>query len=134
MIQARSPTNIEVIRFRPARERLSFTRDGDRLAVSNGLGATVTQLFYRDGNTAYTLTDPLPAGVKAVLQTRPFGGAEMASISPAIPAKLQHVFDTQPDGSYLAILEHSPFVDLGATGIEERDSYHVVLGVGETRP
>ena len=49
-IQARSPTNFEQIAFRPARERLSFSREAGGMTVVNGLGATVTALVYRDGD------------------------------------------------------------------------------------
>ena len=51
VIQARSPTNLEQIGFRPARERLSFSREAGGMTVVNGLGATVSALVYRDGDT-----------------------------------------------------------------------------------
>jgi hypothetical protein len=133
-LEARSPTNLEVIGFRPARERLSFSRDGEGLAVSNGLGATVVQLFYRDGDTAYASSAPLATGARTTLQRRPFTGAQMSTSDPAIPSKLLRLFDTQPIGSYLAVVERSPFVELGMSGIEERSSYHLVMGVAEARP
>src|SRR5204862_873283 len=47
-IQARSPTNLEEIGFRSARERLSFSLEAGGMSVVNGLGATITALVYRD--------------------------------------------------------------------------------------
>ena len=68
-IQARSPTNVESIGFRAARERLSFSREADGLSVVNGLGVTVTELLYRDGDSAYHLAGPLAPGGKGSLKT-----------------------------------------------------------------
>ncbi|HYR84041.1 MAG TPA: hypothetical protein VE422_08190 [Terriglobia bacterium] len=134
IIQARSPSNFEEIGFRPARERLSFTSDSDRVSVINGLGATVTQLFYRAGGKIHTLGGPLRAGEKGILQTGP-GNAPEVFFSPLLsPQKLHDVMNNQADGSYLAVLERSPFWEPGIPKLDERGSLHLVLGYAGGEP
>jgi hypothetical protein len=127
-IRARSPTNLEQLTFRAARERLTFSREDGGVSVTNGLGATVTVLTYNDGSATHTLAAPLPAGGKVLLQSgsRGFHGV----IPTQLPqfSRFQQLFTQQPAGSYLAILEHSPFWDPGVAGIGERGSFHLVLG------
>jgi hypothetical protein len=128
VIQARSPTNLEQIAFRPARERLSFSAEGGGMTVVNGLGATVTALIYRHGDRRYALNAPLAAGAKAALT----GATATAGIvvPPGLPlsARFVHLVEHQPAGSYLAVLERSPFWDPGVTGVLERGSFHLVIG------
>jgi hypothetical protein len=130
VIEARSPTNVEQITFRTARERLNFTREAGGTTVVNGLGATVTTLFYREGDTVYTLSGPLSAGGKATLKA----GSKLADsariVPPAMPlsSRLVHLFEHQPDGSYLAVLERSPFWEPGVPAVVEQDSFHLVIG------
>src|SRR5262249_15949641 len=68
MIRARLPANFQEISFRPARERLSFSRDGSGIEVFNGLGVAVNRLYYREHGALYELTNPLPSGAKARLR------------------------------------------------------------------
>ena len=128
VIQARSPTNLEEIAFRPARERLSFTVEGNAIRVVNGLDSNITTLVYRTGNRTYSLTAALPAGGKGVLQ--PDGGPAGVAVPTDLPvsARFAHLFANQPEGSYLAILERSPFWDPGVSHVEERRSFHLVIG------
>jgi len=127
VIQARSPANIEQIAFRPARERVVFTSEGGGMSAMNGLDATITALVYRRGDAAYTLTAPLAPGGKGVLAR---GGAAAPFVPADLPLSLRfsHLFTHQPEGSYLAILERSPFWDPGVANIDERGSFHLVIG------
>jgi hypothetical protein len=133
-IQARSPTNLEQIAFRPARERLSFSRDGAGLGVVNGLDVTVTALVYKDGDTVYSLARPLAAGGRAIL----IAGAADARIQvpPDLPvaARFSYLIAHQPRGSYLAVLERSPFWDAGVSGVAERSSFHFMIGWPDGQP
>jgi hypothetical protein len=134
VIQARSPANIEQIGFRPARERLSVTREAGGVAVVNGLGTTVLALLYRDAHTVYSLASPLPAGGKGILKT---GAVDARSVVPTdlpLSSRFLHLVEHQPVGSYLAVLERSPFWDPGVSGILERGSFHVVIGWPEGQP
>ena len=128
VIQARSPTNLEQIGFRTARERLSFNREAGGMTVVNGLGITVAALVYRDGDTVYSLANPLTAGGKANLRA---GAADARiAIPPDLPqsARFHYLVAHQPRDSYLAVLETSPFWDPGVANVTERGSFHLVIG------
>lgn len=134
VIQARSPTNLEEIAFRPARERLSFSREAGGISVVNGLGATITMLVYRDGDTVYRLGGSLTPGARAVLT---IGGVDAVAAVPSgmpLTSRFIHLVENQPRGSYLAVLEHSPFWEPGLSGIAERGSFHLVIGWPEGQP
>jgi hypothetical protein len=128
VIDARSPANLETIAFRPARERLTFTRERNAVRIVNGLGATIQELIYRDGNTVYRTAAAVPEGGQALLTP----GAQRASdiVPAALPwsARFEHLFDRLPDGAYIAVLARSPFWDPGVRRVEERGSFHVVFG------
>ena len=134
LIQARSPANIEQIGFRPARERLSFNREGSGMTVVNGLGATVSMLVYRDRDNVYSLAGPLSNGGKATMKT---GALEAGTVVPfdlPLSSRFVHLLEHQPAGSYLAVLERSPFWDHGVSGVVERGSFHLVFGWPEGQP
>jgi hypothetical protein len=134
VIQARSPTNLEEIAFRSARERLSVTRDADTVRVVNGLGATITALVYRSGSQLYQLAGSLAQGERGLMKidARSPAGVVPADLPQA--ARLQYLFTHQPDGSYLAVLDRSPFWEPGVQGMDERGSFHVVIGWPEGQP
>ena len=134
VIHARAPTNLEVVSFRPARERLAFTRSGETVQVVNALGATVTHLLYRAGGKVYNLTGPLPEGSRGTLKP---GSLEPSAVVPQglpLSARFAYLMAHQPDGSYLAVLERSPFWDVGVNGVVERASFHLVIGWPEGQP
>jgi len=133
MLQARSPSNFEEIAFGPARERLSFERNGNEFSVVNGLGSAVTQLYYRENGRIYAMTGTLAAGQKGALRPGAIKAAEVyadaVKFSAAVNSpKFQMLVDTQPNGTYLAVLEKSPFWDPGVPKLDEHSSFHLVLG------
>jgi hypothetical protein len=134
VIQARAPTNLEVVSFRPARERLAFTSSGDTVHVVNALGATVTHLLYRSGGKVYSLTGPLPEGGRGTL--KPGSPAPSAVVPAGLPltTRFEYLLAHQPDGSYLAVLERSPFWNAGVHDVVERASFHLVIGWPEGQP
>jgi hypothetical protein len=98
------------------------------MGVVNGLGATVTALFYRDGDKVYTLAGPLLPGGREILKV---GTGPAANVVPSdLPLSLRflHLVQNQPTGSYLAVLERSPFWEPGVSGAAERGSFHLVIG------
>jgi hypothetical protein len=125
LIEARSPVNFEQIAFSSARERLQLTRDGDRVRVANGLGGDVQLLAYRESGSTFVLKGRLTDGGTAVLER----GAPLH-----LPGKFRSVAETQPDGSYIAVMDRSPFWDPGAPKVDERGSFHVVLGYPGVEP
>ena len=128
VIQARAPTNIDQVSFRPARERLTFTRGAEGVTVVNGLDATLTHLIYRDGDAAYRLDAPLAPGGKQTLTRGDVDPKQLVPATLAIGSKFIELVEQQPPGSYLAVLERSPFWEPGVSGLMERGSFHLVLG------
>ena len=134
LLPARSPANVEQIVVRPARERLSISRDSQGISVVNGLGSRVVTLLYREGDTIYSLPQPLLAGATARLVPRRLEAATVVPTNLPLSARLLYLVEHQPAGSYLAVLDGSPFWDPGVTAITERDSFHLVLGWPEGQP
>jgi hypothetical protein len=48
--------------------------------------------------------------------------------------KFQQVIDRQPSGSFVAVLEKSPFWDPGVAQMNEARSFHMVLGYAGGQP
>jgi hypothetical protein len=138
LLQPRAPNNFEQIRFQPARQRLNFERNGNDLSVVNGLGANIRRLYYREGGQIYALGAELHAGERGPLKVSSLKGAELYGDSlkatPISPAKFLDVIKKQPDDSYLAVLETSPFWDPGLERVREIGSFHVVFGYAGGQP
>jgi hypothetical protein len=128
VIQARAPSNVEQIVVRTARERLTFTREAAGIGVVNALDAPVTQLLYKEGGQVYSLPDALDAGGRAVLVRVPVDPARFVPTGVLLAERLRHLVQYQPDGSYLAVLERSPFWEPGVPSLLERGSFHLVVG------
>ena len=127
-IQARSPTNLETIGFRPARERLAIAREDAGMTVVNGLGVPIRALLYRTGDTVHNLTDALLPGHKGTLKSGALRTADVVPSGLPWSPRLEHLFNHPPDGAYLAVLERSPFWNPGVESVDERNSFHVVIG------
>jgi hypothetical protein len=134
LIEARSPTNFEEIGVRAVRERLTFSHDGSGVNVVNGLGAPLRLLLYRTGGQLYILRETLADGGKATLSAGAVAGRDVVPTDLPTAGRLMHLIDNQPDGTYLAVLQHSPFVNGGTKGIVERGSFHLVIGWPEGQP
>jgi hypothetical protein len=134
IIHARAPANVEEIGFRPARERLTFTRDGGGVRVVNGLGAAIERLSFRSGGRVYTLASPLADGASATLTPGAIDPAAFVPRDSPLQPRLAKLFEAQPDGSYLAVVERSPFWEPGVTRLVERGSFHLVLGWPDGQP
>ena len=128
VIYARSPTNLETIAFRAARERLTFDRESGGIAVTNGVGVPVRSLTYRAGPTIYTLTAPLPPGQKGQLTAKMPLPADVVPGGLPLSARFEHLLAHLPDNTYLAVLERSPFWNPGVANVDERGSFHVLFG------
>ena len=70
---------------------------------------------------------PAPFG-KASLAIGAGGAASLVPPDVPLSARFTHLFANQPEGSYVAVLERSPFWDPGVKRVEERSSFHVVFG------
>jgi hypothetical protein len=125
VLQARSPTNFEQVTFRAARERLIFSPANGGVSVTNGLDATILALSYRDGSTTYRFDGRLASGSQQTIEATAF---DPRSSTLNVPAKFFDLVQHQPAGSYLAVLDRSPFWEPGVSGLSERGSVHVVFG------
>ena len=137
LINARSPTNLETIAVRPARERLNFSRNGLGVNVVNGLDATIRKLIYRSGDGGvHYLTSPLQPGQTGNLVPRLRHSAD--DLPPGVPLGLskrfEHLLENPPAGSFLAIVDRSPFWNPGVAAVDERGSFHVVFGWIDGQP
>src|SRR6185295_3726889 len=128
VLQARSPTNLDQVSVRPARERLTFSPGDGGLSVTNGLDATILGLVYRDGTATYRLDGRLASGSKQTIRAVAFDPQHAVPDGVLIPAKFLDLFQNQPSGSYVAVLEQSPFWEPGVSRLSERGSVHVVVG------
>lgn len=136
LINARSPTNLETISHRPARERLNFSRTDAGVTVVNGLNATIHTLIYRSGSAVHQLTNPLQPGQTATLvpRLRPSSDEVPAGLPLALSKRFEHLLLNPPDGSFLAVVDRSPFWNPGVGAVDERGSFHVVFGWIEGQP
>ena len=134
VIQARAPSNIEQIVVRTARERLTFTRTAGGVEVVNGLDAPVTLLLYREGGQVHNLSTVLAPGARETMRA---GGLDPAAVVPgdiSMASRLRHLVENQPDGSYLAVIERSPFWQPGVERVLEGRSFHLVIGWAAGQP
>lgn len=127
VIQARAPSNVEQVVVRTARERLTFTREAGGVGVVNALDAPVVHLLYKTGGQVYSLPARLGSGERALLAARAVDPATVIAGDVPLATRLRHLVEHQPEGSYLAVLERSPFWEPGASLIE-RASFHLVIG------
>jgi hypothetical protein len=134
VIHARTPTNLEQVAFRTARERLTFERANGGLRAVNGLGATVEHLVLRSEGRVYGLEGPLRDGATAMLKAGPVSGQDWVPRDVPMPPRFLQLFDTQAEGSYLAVLDRSPFWEPGLAGVLEHRSFHLVLGWPDGQP
>ena len=107
---------------------MNFSRRGEAITVVNALDANVSSLLYRSGGNLYVLDAPLRSGAQATLHAA--GKADL----PALPEKFRSIAERQQDGTYLAYLDHSPFLETGAPTVEERGSFHLVFGYAGGEP
>ena len=88
----------------------------------------MTRLRFRDGARFYSLADPLRGGASAVLRETTASGRDLLGSADSALAEFDSVVTNLPDHAYLAVLDRSPFVDGGVRQIDERSSFHLVLG------
>jgi hypothetical protein len=100
----------------------------------NGLDAPIVRLLYRTGGKVYSLGGPLPSGGRGVLNLGVVSPATFVPADMPLSARFLHLIEHQPEGSYLAVLERSPFWDPGVSGVVERGSFHLVIGWPEGQP
>ena len=128
LLPARTPTNLETIAVRTARERLTFRREDGALRVSNGLGATIERLYVRDGDRAYELSGALAPGATMALRGSNTTPRALLAGGDSALVRYDPLLANVSTDSYVAVLDRSPFWDPGTSDLDERGSFHLVLG------
>jgi hypothetical protein len=129
LVRARTPANFETVALRPARERLVVQRQGTRIDVVNGLGATINSLTVHSGSVHYRLMSPLGNGQRQTLEP---ASVVNSPVGTAHPYAARFTGMSQlPAESYVAVLDRSPFWHAGTETVIEHDSVHVVMGLLE---
>jgi hypothetical protein len=140
-VVARVPSHFTLRRSESRRERLNLRRDGKGIEVINALGADVRTLTLVDEKGQVYTAGPIPAGGSATLSAqnkgrrnalplenwrRIYNGSDWAL---AIANAVKKPEDLLGPGTYLAVLEETPFLEQALKGARVRPSESVVLGL-----
>ena len=138
-IQARMPAHFAIRQSETRRERVQFEKQADGgWAVVNGLGAPLKSVTFRDRGNEVWNGGAIAAGAKAMLNKTEWGapqsvhhlrnvyqsGAWFAGSN--IVGRLER--DLQP-GTYMAIVESTPFMEKGLSGNSHLKADSVVVGI-----
>jgi len=138
-IGSRLARGFVVRKVEPRRERLPVRREAGHLVAINGLGATIRELWVADQYGAAWVARDVPAGKEVVL-TRSGQAIDPAIKDPAFHlgapslwGTLQARFAKDPRsalraGSYVAVIERSPFVEAALARPSTFSSDAVVIG------
>ena len=67
-------------------------------------------------------------GAGATLRAGAPQGGGVSVIDAALLPRFYEAAQLHPASSYVAVLDRSPFWEAGLAGVDERDSFHMVLG------
>jgi hypothetical protein len=135
----RVPAHFMHRKSEPRRERVTLRREGDRLYLVNALGANITSIHLLDEKGELYAAGEVQAGEKALLEPvrkkkdkkewrslySGVGDWVAASMKGAKEAPWEYL---RP-GTYLAVVEGSPFLEHGLRGARVRNNESVVLGL-----
>ena len=139
-VVSRIPAYFRIRKNEPRRERLALERreNGD-LAVMNGLGARVTKLLLADRDGMVYRASDLAPGARTVLiaegtlRAEGVEGLDPDALRDSFLSAAQALADPKPrnlrPGSYLALLDRSPFVEPALEGAEAHENLVVVYGL-----
>lgn len=138
-VQARMPAHFAVRQSETRRERVQFEKQADGgWAVVNGLGAPLKSVIFRDQGKGTWNSGAIAAGAKAVLnkaeQEAPQSVNHLRNVYQSgtwfagsnIVGRLER--DLQP-GTYMAIVESTPFMEKGLAGKSHLRSESIVVGI-----
>ncbi|HYR27471.1 MAG TPA: hypothetical protein VEU30_03350, partial [Thermoanaerobaculia bacterium] len=139
-IGSRLPRSFVVRKVEPRRERLPVRREGGHLVAINGLGANVRELWVAEADGTAWVARDVAAGKEVVLTRAPNkvdpAIKDPANIltAPSMWGTLQARFAKDPRtalraGSYVAVIERSPFVELALARPSKTSSDAVVIGI-----
>jgi hypothetical protein len=134
-ISSRVTSTFRVRKSEPRRERLTFRRSGSGLSVTNGLGTTLEEIRVADENGTIWTAREVEAGGTATLERSPAGAPATSGprdlykvdwLKAAETARRAPGTLLRP-GSWLAIVDGSPFVEDAMSGIRARNGTSVVM-------
>jgi hypothetical protein len=144
-VTARVPAFFRLRKSEPRRQRLAVTWSADgKHTVLNALGAPVRAVWVADAKGAIYSAGEVGAGEKSALSPTGKSVAERADPSwrryytaPDLTNTLKQI-EKQPEealrpGTYLAVLESTPFVEEGLRGAKLLGARSLVLGVTDAR-
>jgi hypothetical protein len=143
-VSARVPAHFQIRKSEPRRERVTFDRKGQ--TITNGLGVDIKTFWLMDEAGRVFSAAEVGAGQQAALQPAKLpplsGPREAAPRDPSLRplflegewAHLTGKVAKSPQlalvpGSYLAIVESSPFLEQGLEGAHRRATDSAVLGL-----
>ncbi|MFI4861944.1 MAG: hypothetical protein ACIAXF_14845 [Phycisphaerales bacterium JB063] len=142
-ISSRVPAHFMIRKSETRRERLNFSRHDDgSYSVVNGLGAPITDLFVADSTGQVYTAGPIAPGASATLTRAPSSPAYGSGQGLIYYVRrtgpwngLQRIagdgpgnFDLSP-GTYYALLEGTPFMEIGLSELSEHRSTSAVIGL-----
>ena len=142
-MSARVPAHFQLRRSEVKRlERLPLSREADgSIHVTNQLGATISKLWLADAKGKVYSADKVNLGQRAALSStgktlpaNPGGGKKRSLYVSTDWAKLGSSLNRTPEtylvpGTYLAVIESSPFLESGLVGAAMRSTDSYVLGL-----
>lgn len=141
-VSARSPAHFSIRKSGTRRERIEISTDvnGDPIAL-NGLGAEISELYFRKPDGTLMHLKNLPAGNSATLSKVPNAPS---AVGPVVSSNhIRQIYysgawrnmDQQIDheqiqpGTYMALLKEDPFLEKPLDGKVEINSESLVIGI-----
>ena len=139
-ISARVPAHFMVRKSQTRRERIVVRSSPTGLVAVNGLGADIRKLYVADGDGKIYSADDIIKGAEVPLVPKPGSGRAMAKAGALRSAYATNwagnvdAFIGNPakylrPGTYIALLDGTPFIAEGLKGAKPRKSRSVVYGI-----
>ncbi len=136
-VQSRTPAHFGLRKPETRRERITLERDPDgTLAIVNGLGADIEQLWLRDDKGMTHHSGPITGGARSKL-TRTTNSPTGDTFQPASIIQREQFTNSPPAlirGSYYAILQSTPFLETPLPGKLKLRRASSVYGILEPAP
>ncbi|MBL8859060.1 MAG: hypothetical protein JNL28_11175 [Planctomycetes bacterium] len=129
-LPVRTPTRQTLITDRAARQRVDVRRAGDGYTAQFGLGADVQRFVFCDGDGRLWRSDERTAdGGTARLVPSKSNDVDVSDISRILAANVADHVRGMPRGTYLAVLDSSPFTDMMGVVPRDVNSRHHLAGI-----
>ena len=142
-IAARVPTFFIVRKDAASRARVAISKSqSGQVTAVNGLGKAIETLVYADQAGQMYSAGPIAAGATATLKSQGASAPAPRDLGVELPAdfsssdwasmiqRLPNTLANRPEqGSYVAVLDASPFVEPGLKSTRRRSAPSVVLGI-----